>query len=281
MSDWLRPEQPCVAACLRRMRDAAAREGWGPIPSDRTLRRRLEAALPRAVKVAAREGLRAAARHNARPGRKGGVCAGRSFDATFAERYAQAVVARPTAAQLRLFRLAAKRVAARPPSGEIEIAGARWWHPELVAHAGRRVTVRFDPDALSRPAAVYDADDRLICEAEAVADVPFDSLEAARPERDRDGLAQIQSRIGYRILRRAPAAGDAEAICDAWGLEDGEARRAALALARLPGALRTLVKTLQIAALDAAGRGGAITAAGLRAAHARRASNEDLAQEVR
>ena len=62
VSDWLRPEQPCVAACLRRMRDAAAREGWGPIPSDSTLRRRLEAELPRAVKVAAREGLRAAAR---------------------------------------------------------------------------------------------------------------------------------------------------------------------------------------------------------------------------
>lgn len=104
---------------------------------------------------------------------------------------------------------------------------------------------------------------------------------AARPERDRDGLAQIQSRIGYRILRRGPQAGDAEAICDAWGIEGAEVRRAALALARLPGALRTLVKTLQLAALDAAGRGGAITAEGLRAAHARRAAMEDLAQEVR
>lgn len=104
---------------------------------------------------------------------------------------------------------------------------------------------------------------------------------AARPERDRDGLAQVQSRIGYRILRRGPAPGDAEAICDAWGIAEGEARRAALALARLPGALRTLVKTLQIAALDAAGRGRAITAEAIRAAHARRAADGVLAEEVR
>lgn len=397
VSDWLRPEQPCVAACLRRLREAAAREGWGPIPSDRTLRRRLETQVPRAVKVAAREGLRAAARlipaqrrsraqlaalegvgadghkldllvippgggdpvrpvllalqdlasgkilahrlglteswhlvrlafldllekwgvpgavwldngrgfaakwltggnpyrfrfklrpdepaglltrlgvtvhfstpyhgqakpierafrdlaeeisrhpaaagaytgnrpdrkpenrgerplaweecrrlvaegiarHNARPGRRGGVCAGRSFDQTFADLWAQAVVARPTAAQLRLFRLAAERVTARAPAGEIEIAGARWWHPELVARAGQRLTVRFDPDALSRPAAVYDADDRLICEAEAVEGVPFDSLEAARARAREAARWRRQVRAGLAAERRLAAA---------------------------------------------------------------------------
>jgi DNA transposition AAA+ family ATPase len=99
---------------------------------------------------------------------------------------------------------------------------------------------------------------------------------AARSERERDGLAQIQSRIGYRILQPAPLPGDAEAILDAWGIAGcAETRRLALALARMPGALRTLDKTLRLAALDARGRGQALGPAHLRAAWALRAT-EDL-----
>jgi len=61
-SDYLRPEAPGFSACYRRLRAAAEREGWAPIPSEAALRRRLEAEVPKAVVVARRKGREAAAR---------------------------------------------------------------------------------------------------------------------------------------------------------------------------------------------------------------------------
>lgn len=55
-SDYLRPEKPGFSACYRRMVEAAGIEGWFPIPSERSLRRRLEADVPKAVQVVTREG---------------------------------------------------------------------------------------------------------------------------------------------------------------------------------------------------------------------------------
>lgn len=54
-SDYLRAEAPAFSACYRRMQDAAAEQGWSPIPAERALRRRLEAEVPRPVMVAARK----------------------------------------------------------------------------------------------------------------------------------------------------------------------------------------------------------------------------------
>jgi len=54
-ADYLRPEQPTHAACYRRLRDAAAQHGW-TIPSAKTLRRRIEAEVPKSVRVLLREG---------------------------------------------------------------------------------------------------------------------------------------------------------------------------------------------------------------------------------
>ncbi|WP_306148933.1 MULTISPECIES: transposase domain-containing protein [unclassified Roseibium] len=55
-SDYLRPEQPSLSACYRRVVSAAKEHGWGKIPSERAFRRRLDAEVPRAVQVLAREG---------------------------------------------------------------------------------------------------------------------------------------------------------------------------------------------------------------------------------
>ncbi|MEP2439475.1 MAG: transposase domain-containing protein [Roseibium sp.] len=55
-SDYLRPEQPSLSACYRRVVSAAKEHDWGKIPSERSLRRRLDAEVPRAVPVLAREG---------------------------------------------------------------------------------------------------------------------------------------------------------------------------------------------------------------------------------
>lgn len=59
-SDYLRPEQPRFSAVYRRVVQAAKRHGWSPIPTERTLRRRMEAEVPRAVQVLTRQGRRRA-----------------------------------------------------------------------------------------------------------------------------------------------------------------------------------------------------------------------------
>ncbi|PWE52053.1 transposase [Metarhizobium album] len=54
-SDFLRPEKPAFSACYRRMQEAAEIQGWAPIPSERSLRRRMDAEVPEAVQVVARQ----------------------------------------------------------------------------------------------------------------------------------------------------------------------------------------------------------------------------------
>lgn len=120
------------------------------------------------------------AAHNAQPGRTAANCAGRSFDETFAASYADAIVRRASAAQRALWLLAAEAVRAKKGSGEIELFGNRYWAAALNAHAGERVTVRFDPDRLDQPVKVYDRADRLICEAERIEAAGFDDATAAR-----------------------------------------------------------------------------------------------------
>lgn len=55
-SDYLRPEGPKFSACYRRMTKVAKKEGWAPIPSERTLRRHMNVKVPRAVQILARKG---------------------------------------------------------------------------------------------------------------------------------------------------------------------------------------------------------------------------------
>ncbi|MDE1149679.1 MAG: transposase domain-containing protein [Azospirillaceae bacterium] len=57
-SDWLRGEAPTFTSCFRRLEKVAKAQGWLPLPSGKTLERRLEA-LPVPVKVLARQGLEA------------------------------------------------------------------------------------------------------------------------------------------------------------------------------------------------------------------------------
>lgn len=122
------------------------------------------------------------AKHNAKTGRKTATCKGRSFLETLSDSLAQpgVMVRKATAEQRRMFLMAAEALTPRAPSGEIHLMGARYWAAELVAHIGSKVIVRFDPQDLAAGATVYTLDNRLICEAEALADVPFLDAEAAR-----------------------------------------------------------------------------------------------------
>lgn len=61
VADYLRAERPSFEAAHRRMLEAAQIHGWSPLPSARTLQRRLEK-LPAAVRMLARHGRDAATR---------------------------------------------------------------------------------------------------------------------------------------------------------------------------------------------------------------------------
>ncbi len=122
------------------------------------------------------------AEHNARVGRQGGNCKGRSFDQTFDASIAEpsTIVRWPTAAQKSLWLLATEDFKARKGNGEIHLHGNRYWDPALTAYAGKKVIIRFDPDHLHKPIKVYDLNNALICDAPCLDDTGFFSAEKAR-----------------------------------------------------------------------------------------------------
>ncbi len=129
------------------------------------------------------------AEHNARAGRKGGNCKGRSFDQTFAESLAlpSTIVRWPTPAQRSLWLLAAEAVRTRKGNGEIHMFGNRYWSPALSGYAGQKVAVRFDPDNLTRDLKVYTLSNQLICDAPCIDDAGFYDAEAARQHAKKRG----------------------------------------------------------------------------------------------
>ncbi|MCX5512245.1 hypothetical protein C3941_09250 [Kaistia algarum] len=121
------------------------------------------------------------ARHNARQGRRSAVCNGRSFAETFRESLEApgTLVRRATAEQRRLFLLGAEGVTCLRPTGEIHLANNRYWAEPLADLAGRRVTVRFDPQNLHLPVAIYRQDGSFLCEADCIDKTGFFDSEAA------------------------------------------------------------------------------------------------------
>lgn len=120
-------------------------------------------------------------RHNNKTGRRGGVCAGRSFLQVIADSLAEgALVTRASPAQRRMLLLAAEGVTARKPTGEIVVLGNRYWSEDLLDHMGERLIARFDPEDLTQAVAVYTFDNRFIGEADALGDVAFIDAAGAR-----------------------------------------------------------------------------------------------------
>jgi hypothetical protein len=138
------------------------------------------------------------AEHNARPGRSSAACRGRSFDATFAESYAQSPIRKATSPQRRLFLLAAEAVTVRRDA-TLHLCGNRYHDPVLVGLIGRQVVVRFDPDRLHAPVHVYRADGGYVCAAACWSDAGFADTEAAR----RIAEAKRLRRRGLRLQAEA------------------------------------------------------------------------------
>lgn len=119
--------------------------------------------------------------YNARPNRRTRVCGGvRSFDDVFAESYASAPIRKAAPEQLRMCLLAAEAVRANAQSGSVTLLGNRYWSEALVEHAGRPLTVRFDPDDLHGGVHVYRQDGVHVCFAECLEAAGFADAAAAR-----------------------------------------------------------------------------------------------------
>ena len=120
------------------------------------------------------------AEHNARQGRRAKVANGGSFDDAFAASYKDAMVRRVTEAQRRLWLLAAEGVGVRRQDGTIHLFGNRYWADALADYRGKKVIVRFDPDALHDGVHVYRLDGVYLCAAECLEAAGFFDVTAAR-----------------------------------------------------------------------------------------------------
>jgi len=151
--------------------------------------------------------------HNAQPGRRTEMAQGRSFDEVFAESYAAAPIGKATPEQLRMALLAAENRLINRQTGEIELHGNRYWHPELSTLRGERVTVRFDPDNLHSEIHVYDLEGRYITAADLIADTGFGDAAGAKEAAKRTAE--------YR--KRAKAMAEAEDLLSAEQIADLQA----------------------------------------------------------
>lgn len=127
---------------------------------------------------------------NDRIGRRGIGMNGRSFDQVFAEGVARNGVRRATEEQLRMALLASQPVTMDARENTVKVHGGRYWSPELANLKRQRVTVRFDPDDLTKPVHIYSLDGRYLCAAKQVAAGSFDNVA--------DGRAQAKELAAYR-----------------------------------------------------------------------------------
>ena len=120
------------------------------------------------------------AEHNARADRKAKVCAGRSFDETFAESYAKAPIRKATTEQRRLWLLAAEGIMAAKVDGSLRLLGNRYWSAFLHEHRGQKLVMRFDPQALHQDMHVYRLDGAYLGAAACIEAVGFFDTDKAR-----------------------------------------------------------------------------------------------------
>lgn len=145
------------------------------------------------------------AAYNAREGRKGGACKGRSIDQTFAESYAVSDIGQARETDLRMALLAAERKKLDSRTGEIQLYGNRYYSPVCLDHLGERVTVRFDPDNLHREVHIYDKEGRYLAQAELLQDHGFFDQAGAIEVGKRRKQARRDVRAGLEAERTLTA----------------------------------------------------------------------------
>jgi DNA transposition AAA+ family ATPase len=84
--------------------------------------------------------------------------------------------------------------------------------------------------------------------------------------RNAQQLDRLYSRVGKRLSLRQSTEADIIAMISAWGINDAKCRSTLIDIARKPGALRTLNKTLRLASMHAAAEGREVCCEDVRAA---------------
>ena len=145
------------------------------------------------------------AAYNAREGRKGGACKGRSCDQTFAESYAVSDIGIANQTHLTMALLASMRKRLNSRTGEIELYGNRYYSPLCLDHLGAEVTVRFDPDNLHREVHIYDKHGQYLAQAELLEDRGFFDQAGAIDVGKRRKQARRDVRAGLEAERTLTA----------------------------------------------------------------------------
>lgn len=127
------------------------------------------------------------ARFNARLGRRGGICNGRSYDQVFADSFKESLVRKASEAQRRLLLLLPEVARAHRETGELALNAGRgpagrnrYWNEQLTSYAGRELVVYYDPENLQQSINVYTLDGKWICEAQWLASVAFNDVATGR-----------------------------------------------------------------------------------------------------
>ena len=84
--------------------------------------------------------------------------------------------------------------------------------------------------------------------------------------RNAPALDRLYSRIGRRLGVQRPSDADIKALVQAWGISDAGCMQTLMDIARRPGALRGLTKTLRLASMGAAAEGRGVCCEDVRAA---------------
>ncbi len=157
------------------------------------------------------------ARHNARPGRKTEVAAGRSFDEVFAESYAATPIAKASESQLRECLLSAEKIRAMRDTGAIKFMGNRYWTPAMANLAGQPLIIRYDPDDLHSQLHVYDAAGRFVLTAPIWEKAGFltEDHGRARMKVERDLLKNARREAELRNLMTAQALAHRDLVAEA------------------------------------------------------------------
>jgi transposase InsO family protein len=147
------------------------------------------------------------AEHNRRLGRRTEMGAGqRSFDEVFEESYVRSPIGKATDEQLRLALYAADQVSTDRKTGAVRLAGNSYWCEELAQIVGEKVTIRFDPEDLTKPVHVYDRAGRFLCTAPLWQATGFLDMAAAKDRQRLEKRHQKATREAEKALGLLSAA---------------------------------------------------------------------------
>ncbi len=145
--------------------------------------------------------------HNAKPNRNTEMAAGRaSFDQVFNASYATSQICKASPEQLRMALLASKVISTDRKDGSVRAYGNTWWSPAMSELAGRKITLRYDPDDLAAPVHAYGLDGRYLATAELQGRTAFLDASAAHARARLEGSLKKTTRAAAEAFQLLTAA---------------------------------------------------------------------------